>query len=454
MYQKLILNLKGSVSFLVCVIVSVAAVAQVQVPLELTVAAYNLKGYNFTNAPQLNERLCQSFKIKYNKNAPRTIVLGSSRALHLDSRSLNDNRLQNNWLSGCTIEDMLAMYSFYLAKGMKPARVIIGVDPWLFNSENEQPRWQAVKEEYLTMSAFLHGEIEQIPPYSPDTLVDSLKIYNPADYDYKPEDFDTVSIANMNLDQLYKDLSIRIDSSKTRYNVINDLIRYPALFDSVKAKFDGDFTASIQSLDEETRIYRGKLFSGLAEHEKANISKLNRLILLVAYNLPDNQLCEAFPTLADTAQNSLTYFPDGGVSYAESFRNQLPAAVEAGALNYLNYSVLNFRTLDSARTALFNLFVNYLIANDIQVIFYLSPYHPKIYNAYTSHPDYERILEVEKLIKERVKASRKQTMLVGSYDPAVYRLNSSHFYDGMHIKRQGLNMIIRKHSRLKLSRRK
>jgi len=60
-----------------------------------------------------------------------TIIMGSSRSMQIDSRSIK-NRALNISISSANIEDFISFVPEATAK-LKPTRVILGTDPWLFN---------------------------------------------------------------------------------------------------------------------------------------------------------------------------------------------------------------------------------------------------------------------------------------------------------------------------------
>ncbi|MFK8030014.1 MAG: acyltransferase family protein [Gammaproteobacteria bacterium] len=72
-----------------------------------------------------------------------TVVMGSSRLMELGSRSLGETVL-NVSVSAASVEDYLAFTAEAVAK-LHPDRVVLGADPWLFNANGNQERWQSSK---------------------------------------------------------------------------------------------------------------------------------------------------------------------------------------------------------------------------------------------------------------------------------------------------------------------
>ncbi len=98
-----------------------------------------------------DERLVQKFRLN---SLPvgtelNTIILGSSRTMQI-SENLFRKRTINLSVSGAGIEDYIALY--HLAKKFNPKRVVIGVDPWVFNAKNGLVGWKTLSDEFISES--------------------------------------------------------------------------------------------------------------------------------------------------------------------------------------------------------------------------------------------------------------------------------------------------------------
>ena len=96
---------------------------------------------------QLQKRIIENSGKKFN-----IIFLGSSMGMQLRGRFLRfadgSNLFFNHGLSGCSLEDYLAIIGLYESKGYLPTKIIIGVDPWIFNKNNGQARWKSIGKYY------------------------------------------------------------------------------------------------------------------------------------------------------------------------------------------------------------------------------------------------------------------------------------------------------------------
>lgn len=115
---------------------------------ETNVASEIAKGNNVTNILNCDERDLQRLIIEKLKTCPEIVVLGSSRIMEIRESMFKDSSLLNNGVSGATIEDLMAFVELYQEKKCLPKKIIIGLDPWTLNKNNEQVRWKPLEKQY------------------------------------------------------------------------------------------------------------------------------------------------------------------------------------------------------------------------------------------------------------------------------------------------------------------
>ena len=107
-------------------------------------------GKNVANVENYNERIFEKYLISQYPEKVDTAVIGSSRIMQIGDSILNKNAtILNNGVSGATVEDEIAIIWMYYNRGYLPNQIIIGIDPWIFNKNNEQTRWESIKDEYF-----------------------------------------------------------------------------------------------------------------------------------------------------------------------------------------------------------------------------------------------------------------------------------------------------------------
>jgi hypothetical protein len=115
---------------------------------ENLIAAEIARKQNVTNILNCDERLLQKAIISQLNECPDIGVIGSSRIMEIRERNFVDSSLINNGVSGASIEDLFALVELYIQKRCLPKKLIIGLDPWLLNKNNDQLRWHSISHEY------------------------------------------------------------------------------------------------------------------------------------------------------------------------------------------------------------------------------------------------------------------------------------------------------------------
>ncbi len=309
------------------------------------IAAYLVKGYNVTNVDNTDERDLQRKIIQLNKVIPSTIVLGSSRIMMIKSEYFNTTSFMNHGVSGASLEDMIAIYQLYKMKDALPQKMVIGIDPWIFNRHNGQTRWKGVATEY---ESFFSSENNAGKP-------------------------------NIFFDKFYQLLS-------------------PSYFQSSSRMLLKHIFNKGQTLPLPTKL------------------KVN---------------------------DSGTKLSDGSISYDSKYRNVTIQDIDNKAKDYIAgdiYSLEKYSTFDKEYIYLFSKFVDEILSNNIKLEFVLMPYHPLVYDFFNSNNKYQIVLDFEKYLKNF--AINKKIPLTGSFNPYAFNLNSSHFYDGMHLNERGVEIVL------------
>lgn len=294
---------------------------------------------NATNISNYDERILQKELINKIKSKPDILILGSSRTMLINSSYFEDKKVINNSVSGASIEDLIALYQMYKAKNILPKKIILGIDPWLFNENNGQTRWNSLKREYYS---FFNKTIDK-------------------------------DILNNKTQQLFS-------------------FSY--------------FQSSLRSLPA---VILGK----------SNPIASNKI-----YN------------------ESNTKIKDGSLAYSEKYRNASVTDVDNKAKKYIAGKIYSIEKFDSISPKIFSEFDDLckeVLANDIELNFFLAPYHPLVYPKIKE--DYKIVLEGEnKIIKY---AHQNNIRIFGSYNPVKIEVDNFGFYDGMHSKEKTIQKILK-----------
>ncbi|MBD5094662.1 MAG: hypothetical protein HDT26_10350 [Subdoligranulum sp.] len=125
--------------------------------------------------------------------------------------------------------------------------------------------------------------------------------------------------------------------------------------------------------------------------------------------------------------------PDGSILYGLSYRTRpqeeidMDILYQTGGMAFLG----NYPEPDAERLAIFEAWIQYMQAKDINLFFFLAPYPPAEYdNALEKAEEYGGFLGTEEAVRA---LGRKYNIPVyGSYDPYAIPAESTDFYDGLH----------------------
>lgn len=102
-----------------------------------------------TNIANYDDRIFQKEVIVQLKKAPEIIVLGASKTMLIDGPMLGSNNIFNNSVSVAVLKDYIAIYQIYKENNILPKKVIIDIEPYLFNKNNQhQHGWKSIRNFY------------------------------------------------------------------------------------------------------------------------------------------------------------------------------------------------------------------------------------------------------------------------------------------------------------------
>ncbi len=128
---------------------------------------------------------------------------------------------------------------------------------------------------------------------------------------------------------------------------------------------------------------------------------------------------------------------DGSIIYGKSFRSRPQEEVDRDALFQTSvlFRLENYPAPDAERLAIFEKWLQYMQQKDINVIFFLAPYPPIVYDHVLENAEqYGGLLGTEEAV--RALGKRYDIPVYGSYDPYAVPAEDSDFYDGIHPRRE------------------
>ncbi len=290
-----------------------------------------------TGLQNYDDRIFQKKVFQNFLQKPQCIVLRSSRSMMIESKMVPHNGVFfNHSVSGASIEDYIAIIGLYERNNVLPAKVILGIDPWIFNENNTQTRWKSLNDDYQ---------------------------YGLSTFSY---------IQNKKIEEDNKNIYLQLINYE---NLKNNLLNF------------------------QTTL-----------HNKNTLT-----------------------IISDENVDAMIKRGDGSIAFPFKIRYQNDVETNKLAKIYLAapiYSVENFNKLSN--TQLFEQLITHLQKNGVEVVLFLPPYHPIVYQYFLNYTKYKYVLEAENYLQT---LSHKQNIqLFGSYNPDLYGFTSTDFTDGMHAK--------------------
>jgi hypothetical protein len=140
---------------------------------EKNIANNVLKGNNVTNITNYDERLLQKYLINNSSFCPDVLVVGASTSMLINSTYFKGKTFFNHSVSGATIEDVIAIIEMYRQKKCLPEKIIINVEPYYLNINNNQKRWQMFELENQTFV----NEISKNSLKKEESLIYETKVF-------------------------------------------------------------------------------------------------------------------------------------------------------------------------------------------------------------------------------------------------------------------------------------
>lgn len=151
--------------------------------------------------------------------------------------------------------------------------------------------------------------------------------------------------------------------------------------------------------------------------------------------LPEHKRFQVTYTTDWETEQYLKHY-DGSIAYQRSLREVDAADVEALTRQSMEegvvYRMTDYHEIDERSMGLFAALIVYLEESGVEVMLYLPPYSPMMYNYIESEEQYRIAFQVEERIRQI--AEDTHTALYGSYDPAGCGLEMKDLYDLYHVK--------------------
>jgi len=249
-------------------------------------------------------------------------------------------------------------------------------------------------------------------------------------------------------DRLPKTLVLGLDPWLFNRNNPQNTRRYPALETDYHLILDkwgmndeeDNQTGSINLVPSPIALFCEKyseLLSPAYLQQSITFLRTNRTSTQSASALsPGNSKCEKRCREALPNEEPFRY-ADGSWLYPRAMNNRSEEAslVDVANATKLNLSLENYTAFDPWLVEEFERLVSQMIEDKVQVIFYLPPLHPILYNKVSNSPEYhKKTIEAEQYFRNY--AQKNGISVRGSYNPQACRMGSADFVDGWHLRNE------------------
>lgn len=209
------------------------------------------------------------------------VVIGSSRTMQLRQRMFLDSDIgfQNYSVSGASMEDYMALIqTHYNTFNEYPKNIILGIDPWIFNKNSGQNRYQSLEDEYNQFLSEI--EIKKVNnQYTSTKLLKLLSVeYFIENIKFIKNNFNNGLKGYYIVDSINIDSQLREPDGSIQYPYKN---RFPN-FDEVKKTAIAYTRGNVYSLEKFDKIYNEVLFEKIIKYLKNK--NINIYFYLPPYN--------------------------------------------------------------------------------------------------------------------------------------------------------------------------
>jgi hypothetical protein len=136
----------------------------------------------------------------------------------------------------------------------------------------------------------------------------------------------------------------------------------------------------------------------------------------------------------DNSLNATMKFSDGTINYF-TYWNRDTSRVNSMARDYFNQDEM-YNKVSTTKSLILDKFIDYIKSKDINIILYVSPFHPYTFEIAGVKDNSNVYMEYLRQL-----SLKKNIPMIGSCNPAEYNLLPTDFYDGMHIKFSGIEKV-------------
>jgi hypothetical protein len=147
---------------------------------------------------------------------------------------------------------------------------------------------------------------------------------------------------------------------------------------------------------------------------------------------------------SQAADDRMVLLADGSRRMPARVSNLTPVEVlqiaATFAANRPMLALEQYSSLDRVSEEILERFIDVLQEDGVRVVLFLAPYHPVVYSAIQSEPDYHRVIDAEQFVRQL--GTDRHVMVAGSFAPEVAGCSDTEFFDAIHPKQRCVEHIL------------
>jgi len=211
--------------------------------------------------------------------------------------------------------------------------------------------------------------------------------------------------------------------------------------DSWWGSFNEDTFAFLKKLDIPLRTYSyGQPLIPPRITNLFSLSYFHESIKSIRKKIKNKPISDAYFSTNQEIADYYILLKDGRRSYPKSLRT-MPVEKIDGLRTWAIHTHYEFRRPDPEWANALEKTVSYLQSKHANIVFFLSPFDPILYNSFVASAQKKFIVEVENYYRDFAK--KHHLKIVGSYDPSKFALTEEDFYDAIHPSKEAVEQIFR-----------
>ena len=118
---------------------------------ERAIANALLAGHYVTDVVNFSDRAIEKLLAEGRARAPDVLAIGSSRIQMMPASAFPGAVFVNAGVAGAGLDDLLAVYALYDTTNRRPRRVVLNLDPWTTDGDDDASAWERIIPSHSAM---------------------------------------------------------------------------------------------------------------------------------------------------------------------------------------------------------------------------------------------------------------------------------------------------------------